>query len=122
MNNQINNLERLSNIIDLNWVWLAIGIALEVAWVLTLKATEGYSNLKVSIISTAIVAVNLYIISQAFRTLPTATSYAIYTGASVVGVAVCALILHQEEFSLFKAVCIALVVLGIIGLKAAAPN
>ena len=104
------------------WVWLAIGTVLEVIWVLTLKATDGYTNLKVSVASTGIVAVNLYVLSQAFRILPTATAYAIWTGASALGVAMCGVLFYQEQFTLFKAVCVALVVFGIIGLKSAAAN
>lgn len=104
------------------WIWLAIGAVLEVVWVLTLKATEGYTNLKVSVTSTAIVAVNLYVLSQAFRILPTATAYAVWTGASAVGVAVCGAIFYEEQFSLFKVACVVLVVFGIIGLKSASAN
>lgn len=104
------------------WIWLAIGTILEVVWVLTLKATQGYTNMKVSVISTAIVAVNLYVLSQAFRILPTATAYAVWTGASALGVAVCGALFYQEHFSPFKIVCVTLVVFGIIGLKSASPN
>ena len=104
------------------WVWLAVGTILEVAWVLTLKATDGYTNLKVSVVSTAIVAVNLYVLAQAFKILPTATAYAIWTGASAVGVALCGFLFYQEQFSVFKLVCVGLVVFGIIGLKSAAAN
>ena len=95
---------------------------MEVIWVLTLKGTEGYTNLKISIISSAIVAVNLYVLSQAFRILPTATAYAVWTGASAVGVAVCGAIFYGEEFSIYKVVCIGFVLVGIVGLKSLTAN
>ena len=104
------------------WVWLAIGTVLEVIWVLTIKATEGYTKLWISVLSTSIVAVNLYVLSQAFKNLPTATAYAIWTGASAIGVCVCGAIFYGESLTTIKLVCITLVVVGIVGLKSATTN
>lgn len=104
------------------WIWLSVASVLEVVWVLTIKATEGYTNTKVSIVSTLIVLINLYVLSRAFQQLPMATAYAIWTGASAVGVVVCGFIFYGESFNFIKCACIGFIVIGIMGLRSVTDN
>jgi quaternary ammonium compound-resistance protein SugE len=99
------------------WLYLSIGIIGEIAWVLTLKSTQGYSRLGPSIINVLLVASNIYFFAQAFKTLPTATAYAILTGTATLGVAIFGMLIYGETMTIVKILYMTLIVVGVIGLK-----
>ena len=51
------------------------------------------------------------------KTLPLGTAYAVWTGIGSVGAALLGIILFAEPVSALRISCIALIILGIIGLK-----
>lgn len=62
-------------------------------------------------------AVSLWLLTQALRTIPVGTAYAVWTGIGAVGVASLGMVLFAESASPARLLCIGLVVAGIIGLK-----
>ena len=102
---------------NLGWFYLAIGTVGEVVWVLTLKPSEGLSKLLPSTLNLASAFFNIWILSKAFNLLPTALSYAIWVGASAVAISVYTWFFQGESMSPAKIACIALIVVGVIGLK-----
>jgi quaternary ammonium compound-resistance protein SugE len=99
------------------WLYLIAGIFGEIAWVLSLRMTEGYSKVIPSCINLVIALFNIYVLSKAFELLPTATGYAIWVGISAVGVSVGAVYLYGEKLNLTNVGFIALIIIGVIGLK-----
>ena len=53
----------------------------------------------------------------ATQKLPIGTAYAVWTGIGAVGAAVVGMALYGEPATAVRAVCIALIVAGIVGLK-----
>jgi len=86
----------------MSWLYLVIGIVGEVIWVMTLKSTDGFTRLWPSMFNLSLAALNLWVLSLAFRNLPTALAYAIWVGASAAAVAVCASYFHGEPMTLAK--------------------
>jgi quaternary ammonium compound-resistance protein SugE len=60
---------------------------------------------------------SVYFLALAVRTIPIGTGYAVWTGIGAVGVAILGMILFQESRDLLRLGSIALIVLGIAGLK-----
>ena len=101
----------------LPWIYLAIAVVCEIVWALTLKDTEGFTRLWPSVINLIALVVNLYFIAAAFKSLPVAIAYPIWTGLGSVGVVVCASLFFKEKLGNIQIFCIIMVILGTVGLK-----
>jgi quaternary ammonium compound-resistance protein SugE len=99
------------------WLWLTLAGLLEVVWAIGLKYTEGWTRLGPSLATALAMAGSVYFLAVAVRTIPIGTGYAVWTGIGAVGVAILGMILFQEPRDLLRLGSIALIVLGIAGLK-----
>lgn len=97
-------------------ILLAAGLC-EVAWAVGLKYTDGFSRLLPSIGTLAAMAISVLLLGLAVRSLPIGTAYAVWTGIGALGTAAVGIHLFDEPASLPRLACIALILLGVIGLK-----
>jgi quaternary ammonium compound-resistance protein SugE len=100
------------------WVYLIIAGLLEVVWAIGLKYTEGFTKLWPSVGTIGTMIVSFFLLSQALKTLPVGTGYAIWTGIGAVGTVVVGMLLLGESRDVARLVCIMFIIGGIIGLKA----
>jgi quaternary ammonium compound-resistance protein SugE len=98
------------------WVWLVIAGVLEIAWAIGLKYTDGLTKLVPTIFTVAGMLASFYVLSLAMRGLPIGTGYAAWTGIGAVGTAILGIVLFDEPANPARLGCIALIVLGIVGL------
>jgi quaternary ammonium compound-resistance protein SugE len=103
------------------WIWLSLAGLLEVAWAVGLKYTDGFTRLWPSLATGAAMAASLYFLSVALRTIPIGTGYAVWTGIGAVGVAILGIVLFNEPRDFLRLASIALIVVGIAGLKLVSP-
>ena len=101
--------------------WLLVTLAglLEVAWAIGLKSSEGFTRPWVSAFTVVTLAGSMWLLALALRTLPVGTGYAVWTGIGAVGTAILGVVLLGESRSLARLACIALIVVGIVGLRVA---
>ncbi|MGH9815433.1 MAG: quaternary ammonium compound efflux SMR transporter SugE [Candidatus Acidiferrales bacterium] len=99
------------------WFYLLIAGLLEIAWAIGLKYTDGFKRLWPSVWTVAAMVASFYFLSQALRTIPVGTGYAVWTGIGAVGTAALGIILFAESAALPRLACIGLIVVGILGLK-----
>ena len=99
------------------WIYLVAAGLFEVGWAIGLKYTEGFTRLLPSLWTGAAMAVSLLLLAQALKTLPVGTGYAVWTGIGSVGTAVLGIVLLGESREAIRLVCLALIVIGIVGLK-----
>ena len=99
------------------WLLLFSAGFVEIIFALSFKYNEGFTKLWPSII-TALSGIGSFVLLMwALKTLPLGTAYAVWTGMGAVGVAILGIILFKESIDWFRLLSIALVILGIIGLK-----
>jgi quaternary ammonium compound-resistance protein SugE len=103
----------------MSWIFLIAAGLLEVVWASTLKSTAGFTRLVPSIITLATMGMSFYFLSLALRTLPTGTGYAVWVGIGAVGTAIAGIVFLGEPRGALRLVSIALIVLGVIGLRLA---
>ncbi len=103
----------------MGWITLVCAGVFEVAWAVGLKYTEGFTRLVPSLLTAASMVVSLALLGVALRTLPLGTAYAVWTGIGTVGTAILGIVLFREPATALRLSCIALIVVGIIGLKVA---
>jgi quaternary ammonium compound-resistance protein SugE len=103
----------------MNWSWLVLILAglLEVVWALGIRSTHGFTRFWPSVYTLSTMAVGIYLLSLAVRTLPLGTAYAVWTGIGAVGTALCGMLLFSESRDWPRVACILLIVVGIVGLK-----
>ena len=99
------------------WIYLAVAGSLEVLWAVGLKYTYGFTRFWPSVWTLAVMSLSFFFLSQAVRTLPIGTAYAIWTGIGAVGTACLGMIFLKEPFSFMRVLWIALIVIGMAGLK-----
>ena len=104
-----------------SWIMLVAAGLFEIVWAVGLKYADGFTKPVPSTITIAAMAVSMLLLAQAARDLPIGTAYAVWTGIGAVGAAVLGIMLFQESANLVRLGCIALIVLGIVGLKLSTP-
>ncbi|MGZ8433110.1 MAG: quaternary ammonium compound efflux SMR transporter SugE [Candidatus Binatia bacterium] len=99
------------------WIYLYIAGLLEIFWAISLKYTEGFSNLRWSVVTVVGMTASFYFLAQALKTIPVGTGYAIWTGIGAAGTAILGIVLFSESAGLPRLFCIGVIVAGIVGLK-----
>ncbi len=99
--------------------WLTLGIAgvFEVVWAVGLKYTDGFSRLWPSVFTLLAMAISVYFLAVAIKSIPLGTGYAVWTGIGAAGTAILGIILFSESADAVRLLCIALIIAGIAGLK-----
>lgn len=99
------------------WLYLITAAVFEVVWAIGLKYTEGFRRLVPSVITLGAMYASFYFLSLAVKTLPIGTAYAVWTGIGATGTAILGMIFFNESRELLRIASIALIILGVIGLK-----
>ncbi|KZC37501.1 molecular chaperone [Rhodanobacter sp. FW510-R12] len=99
------------------WIYLLLAGLFEVVWAIGLKYTEGFTRLWPTVGTLAAMAVSIVLLAMAVKTLPIGTAYAIWTGIGAVGAVVLGIMLFGDPTTLPRLLCVALIVVGIVGLK-----
>ena len=100
------------------WVYLFFAGLLEIVWAIGLKYTDGFTRLVPSGITIIAMIASMALLGFALRDLPVGTGYAVWTGIGTVGTAILGIILFQEPLTALRIGFIAMIVIGILGLKA----
>ncbi|MFO6423560.1 DMT family transporter [Motilimonas sp. KMU-193] len=101
----------------MTWVILLLAGLSEIAWAVGLKLSNGFSHPWISLFTLLGCGVSLFLLGIALRALPLSLAYGIWVGIGVVGSAIAGFYLFDEPITLTKLLSLALIVVGIIGLK-----
>ena len=104
------------------WIILVLAGLFEVAWAVGLKYTDGFTRLLPSVATLAAMAISVGLLALAVKTLPLSTAFAIWTGIGAVGAVILGIVLFHESASPARLACLALIIVGIIGLKVVSPE
>ena len=101
----------------MHWFYLLIAGLFEISWAVGLKFSHGFTVLKFTILTIAGMILSFLLLSQAIKTLPLGTSYAIWTGIGAVGAVFVGMLLFKEVLTPLRLFFVLLILAGIIGLK-----
>ena len=99
------------------WVYLTVAGLFEIGWAIGLKYSDGFSKPVPSLLTVAAMAMSIWLLSVAMKTIPVGTAYAVWTGIGAVGVAILGMVLFGESREILRITCLFLIIAGIIGLK-----
>jgi quaternary ammonium compound-resistance protein SugE len=91
------------------WFYLIIAGLLE--W------SEGFTNFAPTAATTAVTLASFYFLSQALKTIPVGTTYAVLSGIGALGTVMAGIFLFGEVYGPVRFLCVALIIAGVIGLK-----
>jgi quaternary ammonium compound-resistance protein SugE len=101
----------------MSWILLFFAGLFEIAWATGLKYSQGFTKLYPSIFTIITMIISFILLSQAMKTLPLGTAYAIWTGIGAVGAVIMGIFIFGDPATAPRLICLGMIVTGIIGLK-----
>ena len=89
----------------------------EVVWVVFLKQAEGFTRLWPSVWTCLTMGISFFGMSQALRSLPMGTVYAVWTGIGAAGGLVWGIAMEGEPAGIMRILCVGLILAGVAGIK-----
>ena len=102
----------------MEWAFLVIAGGLEVFWSTFMKYSNGFTEIKYTILTIVGMIFSFLFLSQATRTLPLGTAYAVWTGIGALGAVIVGIVLFKEPVTAARIFFVSLLLVGIVGLKA----
>ncbi len=99
------------------WLYLLLAGVCEIFYAAAMPRTEGFSRLWPSLYCLLFIALSMYLLGLATRTIPIGTAYAVWVGIGAVGTAVYGMLALGEDRQPLRLLCFALILAGIVGLK-----
>lgn len=103
------------------WLLLLLAACFEIAFALTLKPTEGFTRLGPSLLVFLFASISVVLLSKTLEQLPVGTAYAAWTGIGSVGTVVLGIAFYGDPLTAARLGCIALIVVGALGLHLVEP-
>jgi quaternary ammonium compound-resistance protein SugE len=99
------------------WTLLFLAGLFEVAWAVGLKYTDGFTKWIPTTLTVGAMVASVVLLGLAVKHLPVGTAYAVWTGIGTIGTVILGIVLLGDSAAPLRIVCLALIVLGIAGLK-----
>ncbi len=98
------------------WIILLIAGCFEVAWVLCIRLSAGWSKLLPALGTLVFLGCSMILLGVATKHIPIGTAYAVWTGIGIIGAFCFGIWLYQEPFTLIRMLCVLMIFGGIVGL------
>lgn len=106
----------------MSWIYLFLAGAFEIAWVVALKYSHGFTRLAPSAAMVVAMLLSMGLLALAVRALPLGMSYAIWTGIGAVGAVLSGILLFGEPSNPLQIFFLSLIIIGIVGVKVTSPH
>ena len=99
------------------WVLLGLAIVLETAGTFFLKLSNGFARPLLGGLAIALYSACFWVFAPALKVIPVGIAYAIWAGVGIVAAAVIGFLAFGERLGPVQLGCIALVLVGAVGLR-----
>jgi small multidrug resistance pump len=96
------------------WLLLGLAVVLEIAGVLGLRFSAGFTQALPTVAALSAFAFALYLVSKVMKVLPVSIAYPVWAGGGTAGVALIGILLLGEELNLLKALGLVSIVAGVV--------
>ena len=96
------------------YIFLAIGISFGIASNSLAKISEGFTKLTPSVLCILFMCITMFSIAKAMHALPVGFAYATYSGLTVTGVVLFAVLKFNQVPNLYGTIGIILIIIGVI--------
>jgi quaternary ammonium compound-resistance protein SugE len=102
------------------WFHLALAAVFEIVFATSMKASEGFTRPGPTAITVVGIVGGMYFLGLAMKQLPVSVAYPVWVGVGTAGAVLLGAWLFGETLTLLKLASVALIALGVAGLRAAA--
>ena len=99
------------------WIILFLAGLFEVGWAVGLKYTDGFTRPWPTLATAVSMAIGLWLLGIAMKSLPLGTAYAVWVGVGTIGTVMLGIVLFNEPVNALRLISVGLILAGIIGLK-----
>ena len=99
------------------WLILVIAGLFESCWAVGLVYTKGFTKLWPTVFVVVTLAISMWLLAVASRTIPIGTAYAVWVGIGACTTAIYGILRFSEDASPARIVFLALLIVAIVGLK-----
>lgn len=99
------------------WVILFIASVFEIAWAISMRYTQGFTQLWPTLGVLAMMAISFLLVGRAIMHIPLGTAYAIWSGIGAAGAAIFGIVLYAEPVTMWRVLSLLAIVVGVLGLK-----
>ncbi len=99
------------------WLFLLLAGFFEICFTIALKFSQGFTKLGPSLVTVLFIVLSFFSVSQAMKTIPIGTAYAVWAGIGAVGTVACGIFFFGDSYHIIRLISIVLIIIGIIGLK-----
>ena len=96
------------------YLFLALGISCGIAANSFAKLSEGFTKLTPSVLCISLMFITMFCIAKAMHSLPVGFAYATYSGLTVTGVVLFALLKYNQVPNIYGLIGIILIIIGIV--------
>jgi small multidrug resistance pump len=101
----------------MSWIFLLAAILLEVCGTTCMKMSQGFTKLTPSVLLFIFYAFSFGAVTLAIKSIEVSVAYAIWSGLGTALIAGVGILWFKESLTLWKIASLALIILGIVGLK-----
>ena len=106
----------------MSWLILVIAGVFEVAWASLLGESKGFTRAIPTIGFVVTLAISMYLLSVATRTIPIGTGYAVWVGIGAVGAFLVGVVWKNEPTNVSQVAAMTVLVAAIVAVKFTAPH
>jgi quaternary ammonium compound-resistance protein SugE len=99
------------------WFFIFLAGFFEICFTIALKLSQGFTRLIPSVITVLFIILSFFCVSQAMKTIPIGTAYAVWAGIGAAGTVVCGIIFFGDSYHFIRLISLFLIIVGIIGLR-----
>jgi quaternary ammonium compound-resistance protein SugE len=99
------------------WIYVLLASVFEVMLTLSMKLADGFKNPKWTVATFVSAGLGFLFLGLAVKTIPIGTAYSVWVGIGIAGSSALGILLFNESASPPRLACIAIILLGIVGLK-----
>ena len=104
--------------LSMAWVYLVAAGLMEPCWVIGMKKSSGFKQVKWTIATVFFIFASMYLLALAIdMDIPVGTAYAVWTGIGAVGALVAGMVLFKERAAWIRIFFIMLLIVGIVGVE-----
>ena len=106
----------------MKWLILLLAGIFEITWAISMKYSNGFSELIPSIITVIAYILSAVFLAYALKYLPLGIAYSVWVAFGIIGTTILAILLFNEKLAILQIISLILIIIGTIGLKLFAKN
>ena len=100
------------------WTCLILAGLFEPLWVVSMKYSEGFTDLSWAAATFILLFFSMYFLALALKSkIPMGTAYSIWVGIGAIGALIAGIILFNESSDMIRLGFVLLIVIGVVGLQ-----